>query len=412
MLNAPSTSSIAIDTSAYARADACCDDAGTMLPHAAAGSRRRRLWQLDASTHCPVLGVCVPIAVLRRIVMRDVANCADDDDDYRVHCLAVNACKQRCAPAEALHKELERRYAAELRQVAAVKSVAELSGAWREARDGQRMPGVLWAVLTHPRCDAQLEQQMLADVHMLQHQRGALQRVDQARFDAVQKENAALRQQIEALLSCKHKLSVELAQHAQRAQAQAMQSRAQAIGHDTALAALRDELHELQASAPRLKPRAELARHAQLLGARVAAVEGELLDAQQRAARDRQRAQQALSALPHGEAQSPAPPPAPALDDRAVLCVGGRAASVPLYRHIVEGRGARFLHHDGGAEQSAQQLDATLSAADLVICQTGCISHGAYWRVKDHCKRHGKRCVFVDKPGSAALKRALAQLQA
>jgi hypothetical protein len=36
------------------------------------------------------------------------------------------------------------------------------------------------------------------------------------------------------------------------------------------------------------------------------------------------------------------------LTDRAVLCVGGRPASVPLYRHIVEKTGGRFLHHDGG----------------------------------------------------------------
>jgi Uncharacterized protein conserved in bacteria (DUF2325) len=111
-------------------------------------------------------------------------------------------------------------------------------------------------------------------------------------------------------------------------------------------------------------------------------------------------------------APAEAAPESPPLGDRAVLCVGGRPASVPLYRHIVERNGGRFLHHDGGEEHGAQRLDATLSAADVVICQTGCISHHAYWRVKDHCKRHGKRCVFVENPGSASLKRALAELQA
>jgi hypothetical protein len=52
-----------------------------------------------------------------------------------------------------------------------------------------------------------------------------------------------------------------------------------------------------------------------------------------------------------------------------------------------------------------------LAAADLVICQTGCISHDAYWRVKDHCKRHHKRCVFVDKPSASSLRRALVSLE-
>ena len=44
------------------------------------------------------------------------------------------------------------------------------------------------------------------------------------------------------------------------------------------------------------------------------------------------------------------------------------------------------------------RLEASLVAADLVICQTGCLSHGAYWRVQDHCRRTGKACVLVEQP--------------
>jgi Uncharacterized protein conserved in bacteria (DUF2325) len=97
------------------------------------------------------------------------------------------------------------------------------------------------------------------------------------------------------------------------------------------------------------------------------------------------------------------------LAHRVILCVGGRGGSVPQYRQAVEGCGAQFLHHDGGSEHKPAQLEPQLAAADLVICQTGCISHDAYWRVKDHCKRHGKRCVFVDTPSRSAFERALAQ---
>ncbi|MCB1996741.1 MAG: DUF2325 domain-containing protein [Rhodoferax sp.] len=42
---------------------------------------------------------------------------------------------------------------------------------------------------------------------------------------------------------------------------------------------------------------------------------------------------------------------------------------------------------------------AAFAAADRVICRTGCISHGAHWRVKDQCRRTGKRCVYIE--GSA-----------
>ena len=93
-----------------------------------------------------------------------------------------------------------------------------------------------------------------------------------------------------------------------------------------------------------------------------------------------------------------------------MLCVGGRPAVVPIYRQLIERTGGRFLHHDGGEEDAVSKLDASLAAADLVICQTGCISHDAYWRVKDHCKRHNKQCVFVDKPSASGLRRALGSL--
>jgi len=85
---------------------------------------------------------------------------------------------------------------------------------------------------------------------------------------------------------------------------------------------------------------------------------------------------------------------------------------VVIYRQLVEQAGGKFLHHDGGLEDRFAQLDSALGAADLVICQTGCISHNAYWRVKDHCKRTGKPCSFVETPSVAGLARGLRRLLA
>lgn len=50
------------------------------------------------------------------------------------------------------------------------------------------------------------------------------------------------------------------------------------------------------------------------------------------------------------------------------------------------------------AGREPDDLDGSLAAADLVICQTGCLSHQAYWRVQDHCRRTGKTCVLVERP--------------
>ena len=49
-------------------------------------------------------------------------------------------------------------------------------------------------------------------------------------------------------------------------------------------------------------------------------------------------------------------------------------------------------------DTTSLQQEHGVRAADLVICQTGCVSHDAYWRVQDRCKRTGKPCLLVDQP--------------
>jgi hypothetical protein len=89
---------------------------------------------------------------------------------------------------------------------------------------------------------------------------------------------------------------------------------------------------------------------------------------------------------------------AAAMRQKSVLCVGEDAMALMLTRKVVEMAGGRYLGHSGDEDIDGHTLEASLVAADLVICQTGCVSHGAYWRVQDHCTRTGKQCVLVDKP--------------
>lgn len=84
---------------------------------------------------------------------------------------------------------------------------------------------------------------------------------------------------------------------------------------------------------------------------------------------------------------------------RAVLSLGQDAGATRLARQLVEVGGGRFLTHEG----DERALEASLRAADLVICQTGCLSHDAYWRVHDHCKRTGKPCVMLDQSETVAV---------
>jgi len=383
-----------------AAAAACCPPpADEIAP--ASGSRRRRLWEFAPHAHCPVIGVCLPMPVLRRLVDK-VLGGQVQGDDYHVHSGAIAECKQRGPMAEAIQRELDRRYAPALRRVACCKSTAALALAWKDGRAGEDVAGALWATLTHARCDALLEEDVLHDIHMLQHQLGASDRADRRRLHELQARNDGLTQELAAARQRAAAHAAEQARKVEQLQADLMHTRAELIGRDTTIASLGERLAALEAAAPGLARRFELAREGERQLERIQALE--------RALNRLRQEEPARRAPPESPAAPSVAAPAPAvvtLVDRAVLCVGGRAASVPAYRRLVERTGGRFLHHDGGEHDNVSALDSTLAAADLVICQTGCISHDAYWRVKDHCKRTGKRCVFVENPSRSGLQRAL-----
>lgn len=388
----------------------------TNVPQAldqAQASRRRRLWELGHACHCPLVGVGFPLGVLRKLVDKAIAARRSTGtviaDDYEVHVGAVTECGSRNRLSEALQKELERRYAAVLLRFRAARSTAEVAALWHAAVANGDVAGAFWAGLTHPRCNAELEEQMCRDLHMVQHQAGACVRADLNKFNATLADNTRLAHELSKAQRRAAALLADKSADGERHAAQLMRLRAQAVGKDSMIDSLRAELEQLRESIPGLESRARLAERLAQMEERERGLRNQIAELKLELARA------------HTAAEPAPTPEAPrqvvehvmrmplSLNDRAVLCVGGRSGNVATYRELIEREGAQFAHHDGGLEDNANRLDASLAAADLVICQTGCISHSAYWRVKDYCKRNGKRCVFIDNPSISSLARGLEQ---
>lgn len=415
-------------------------------PAGAQTSRRRRLWELGHACHCPLVGVGMPLAALRKLVGK-VTGGTVVADDYDVHVGVVTECGARNRLSEALQKELERRYAGVLLRFKNAKDTAAVAALWRTAVTNGDVAGAFWAGLTHARCTPELEEQMCRDLHMVQHQAGACARADITRFHAVLEENSRMTRELARLqqrgATLQLERNAELDQHA----SQLMQLRAQLVGRDSMVDSLRTELEQLRASIPGLETRDRLAQRLSQVDERERALRNQVAELKQELARAQgalashaalaaQAAQGAAAGLAshpaqhgghgmqphsghveHGATGVAGQAPAAGIEqvirmpqrlaDRSVLCVGGRTGNVATYRALIERVGAQFAHHDGGLEDNANKLEASLAAADLVICQTGCISHSAYWRVKDFCKRTGKRCVFIDNPSISSLARGL-----
>ena len=371
-------------------------------------SRRARIWELPHHALCPVIGVCLPLALLRKMVSKAVGG-EVQADDYELHCGVINECKQRGAVSQRIQQALDDRYSLTLQRHRPFKDDSALAQAWRSGRHSPDLAATFWSVVTHPACDAPLLEEVLQDVHMLQHQVGMMQRVESEQFQDLLKENAVLGQELAGAQARSMRQAAEFARQVERLESAQLRLRADLLQREILLAQAHEEIRQLNASLPDLRSRLGLVEDKRCLSERLETTQRALQAAQQHSRQLEAR----LLRSPSTSAPSPEPDlPAqtdcmPDLSQKSVLCVGGRSASVPTYRRLVEHTGGQFLHHDGGDEHSVHQLDAVLVAADLVLCQTGCISHDAYWKVKDHCKRTGKRCVFVETPSQSALQKAL-----
>ncbi|MEF8792729.1 MAG: DUF2325 domain-containing protein, partial [Thiohalorhabdus sp.] len=272
-----------------------------------------------------------------------------------------------------------------------------------------RIAGAFWALVSHPATTAGLAYEIYGEIHMLGHQVGAgirsgLRRLSE--LDSRAKELAdqlgRAEQRAHEHLNAKQRTLEERDRWRDRArQAESRASQAEV--------ALREW---------------EQGERTRALERRIQQLEREVRHHARRADRAEQ-AREAAGANNPSAAKSPAPvgceevageasgEPAcrPDLNGRCILCVGGRRGLSDRYREVVEEAGGELLYHDGGIEHSGQRLRQLLERADHVVCPVDCVSHQASRCVKDHCKRSGLPCLFLESASVTALERALPALE-
>ncbi|HAY08384.1 MAG TPA: DUF2325 domain-containing protein, partial [Thauera sp.] len=171
----------------------------------------------------------------------------------------------------------------------------------------------------------------------------------------------------------------------QAQQAEIMRLRAEVIRRDTQIALLRDERAELERTIPGLPTRLTLAKKVRVLMERIQDLMRERHACRARLEEDRPLRLEQATMLSR-------------LDDRSVLCLGRDASAARFMMRLVEMAGGRFTHDPADGAEDLARIEQSMRAADLVICQAGCISQNAYWRVRDHCRRTGKPCLLVERP--------------
>lgn len=389
-----------------------------------ASYRRRKVWELPVRWHCPLIGTCLPVAEMRKLAGRAGYD-EREMNDYTLHTSVVCSCDSRTEIAELVQRYFDKRYAAAVQRFARVRGEAAVLAQWQEAlAAGSDIAGALWAAWSHADLSNEGGKQIHGDMHMLSHQDGAAVRADLRRLEQLKQENQHLRNEAAAF-----KMGLSVAQREKDKAIADLQRRLALAEQQAALLGRRElELVEarrqardydaLHARAEAMGQRIETLEDRNALNARRAGeLEIMLADVQADLAAAEAALEMALEMRTGGCAGVSGTagcgrscPAEVQLAGRCVLCIGGRTGLVDGYRRLVENQGGRFLHHDGGQEESLHRIDAVVASADAVVCQSGCVSHAAYYRLKDACKKLNKPCVFVQSPGVGSFARGLATL--
>jgi hypothetical protein len=351
--------------------------------------RRARLAELDPHIHCSILGTCLSMGDLRRLMPRYSDFRRDHPSDLELHHAAVQFAVDGGEAAKALHKALDDRHAAAIRRFDKARTTLQVRSLWDASLEEGDVPGAYWAVMTHPDADAALRRDAFGEVHMLSHLMGAANRADIRRLVAMEQEIADLKDKVGRQ---QQRLQAMSHDHAQALDAMSRRT-AETVAAPRAVADefLSSELAALgQAVAHERLRREQAERISKESGEARILAELQLEKAREDAHALRIELSAMESVLARGALSEAAEPAAPSpWQDKRVVYVGGRPSSLRTIRSLAAGAGVSLAVHDGGIEDRKGLLAATLAGADAVVFPVDCVDHDSMSQVKRVCDRHG-----------------------
>lgn len=391
---------------------------------------RKKIWQLDSSFHCSIIGTCLTLIELRDLYRKTRMNEQISLSNYELHRSFVGVAGAPTYAARRLHKYLDHKYRTTIRRFDKVKLETELQALWGQAVKSSDVAATYWAVVTHPWASEALCHRVYGEVHMLSHLAGATIRVDSQELSQLRVLKKTLAQQL-ADIESKAKEQIK-----ERDQKIAQQRERLTLTQTTLseLDKLRRFVATLEQEPLSLKLRKQVEEYAaKLANARLRAERAEAMveSLKQGSIENHDRQQTMEQQLAHLLAERDAleaalekllSPDCSACEDRTecstgvnlcgrcILYVGGRSRQCANFRVLVERQNGRFIHHDGGLNDGPLRLKSILPQADVVLCPLDCVSHDAVNRVKQYCKRHRKHLVFLPQSSLAAFTRGLNEL--
>ena len=141
-------------------------------------SPRQKLWQLDITYHCSIIGTCLTLKELRQVAKKFDLALKDEMSDYELHGAFVNSACTPNEPTRHIHKLLEKKYSQTIRTFSKATTEKEVVRLWDESLDSGNVGAAFWAILTGSEVTVLFLQRVIGEIHMLSHISGVLTRSD------------------------------------------------------------------------------------------------------------------------------------------------------------------------------------------------------------------------------------------
>lgn len=389
-------------------------------------NHRKKLWQLDSSFHCSVVGTCLTLNELRQICKKLKITMPEKATDYDWHHSFVSIASGESHAARFLNKYLDKKYRSTVKQVMKLPA-DKLDEFWRVSLNEDNLPAAYWAVLTHAKVSTDLLDRMYGEVHMLSHLSGSSLRVDMEKLKRLELEKKrsiisiaenskktqkklteqsvkihSLKQTVRKYESLKidfqrANLTIEKLNNKSRLE----NFKQKILAIENKLASKIKHVHYLEKNVEQWK------QSALECGDKLCLAEMQLQELRKENHVLEATLESYLSPTCSNCNNQDSCTSRGNLQGSCVLYVGGRDRQCVHFRSLVEENNGTFLHHDGGLNDGSQLLGSLLSKADMIFCPIDCISHKAVNRVKQFCGRTGKPLVLMRQASLSAFARGL-----
>lgn len=379
----------------------------TFTPVTSHDIKRKKLWQIDSSFYCAILGTCLTIADLEKVARQCKLSIEPNLSDYDLHRMFVSTANSSCSSTRQLNKLLDKKYRTAINQLTKYRCPGDIEARWNQALDDGQVAGLFWAISTHPFSSSSLLDRVYGEVHMLSHLAGSSNRMDIQQLKSVKQQ---LRHTQQSQIEIKRAHQAQLSTKKQ--QIQSLEETILKLIQKAAHPAITPQQDQLE-----LKKKLDnIARHADWTEQKLVKTEMQLAESVHKtkglqemlseAQADKEAAEYALAKTLEVNTHDQLPEGGD-LNGKQIAYIGGRTSLSPHFRSLVERCNGKFSFHDGGQEDSRANLTCALNSADMVFCPIDCVSHDACLRVKRFCKQNAKTFVPLRSSGLSAFTREL-----